>query len=157
ATAQQPTVASKPDIGEGVRREKERLANYQWRLKTEMKVDGVVRLLRLDDVHLAPAGELVRKSVRFEKKPGPTPLPEKKPRARVTKPATDEEDSLLADQAQALMDLYARLAPERLEEWGERAELLPPDPDRAGLSRLHGRGLGRPQDDAVLYLDAKKA
>jgi hypothetical protein len=157
APAQQPTVASKPDIGEGVRREKERLASYQWRLKTEMRVDGVVRLLRLDDVHLAPEGELVRKPVRFEKKPGPTPLPENDPRARKIQPATDEEDSLLADQAQALMDLYARLAPERLESWGERGELLPPDPDRPGLSRLHGRGLGRPQDDAVLYLDGKKA
>ena len=47
-------------------------------------------------------------------------------------------------------------SPERVAEWAERAELMPPDPDRAGQLRMHGRGLGRPQDDAVLYLDATK-
>jgi hypothetical protein len=36
-----------------------------------------------------------------------------------------------------------------------RAELLPPDPDRPGLLRIKGRGLGRPQDEAVVYLYPK--
>jgi hypothetical protein len=147
----------KGKIGEGVRREKERLAGYQWRLRTEMNVDGVLRLQRVDDVHLGPGGELVRKSVRYEKRPAPTPLPDNDPRARRYHAPTDEEDSHFADQAQDLMQLYARLSPETMESWAQRAELLPPDPDRPGLARLHGRGLGRPQDDAVLYLDSKKA
>ncbi|MGE5345111.1 MAG: hypothetical protein ACM3JH_04075, partial [Acidithiobacillales bacterium] len=30
-------------VGEDVKRERERLANYRWRLKTEMKVDGQLR------------------------------------------------------------------------------------------------------------------
>jgi hypothetical protein len=157
AGAPQQATPEKPDIGEGVRREKERLTGYQWRLRTEMKVDGVVRLLRVDDVHLGPGGELIRKSVKYEKKVGPTPLPENDPRARVVRPASDEEDSRLADQAQDLMQLYARLSPETLEAWAERAEIQSADPDHPGLARLHGRGLGRPQDDALLYLDAKKA
>jgi hypothetical protein len=152
ATSQVPT--EKPHVGEGLKREKERLASYQWRLKTLMKVDGVVRLTRVDDVHLGPDGDLVRKSVRFEKKAPPTPLPENDPRARLVRPPTDDEDERLADLAQDLMQLYARLSPETLESWAARADLLPPDPDRPGLNRLHGRGLGRPQDDAVLYLDA---
>jgi hypothetical protein len=152
--AQTPT--GKPDVGAGLKLERERLANFQWRLQTEMKVDGVSRLLRTDDVHLGPGGELVRKQVKYDVRPAPTPIPERDPRARGYHPPTEEEDSRLSDQAQDLMHLYATLSPERLDAWGARAELLPPDPDKPGLIRLHGRGLGRPQDDAVLYLEASK-
>jgi hypothetical protein len=150
--AQAPT-PSKPDVAEGLKRERERLANYQWRLKTEMKVDGVLRVSRLENVHLGPTGELVKKIVKFDKSPEPTPFPHNDPRARFAVPPTNTEEDTLFEQAQSLMQFYARLSPERVEAWAERAELMPPDPDRAGKVRLHGRGLGRPQDDAVLYLD----
>ena len=53
------------------------------------------------------------------------------------------------------MQLYARLSPDVVRRWQEGAELLPPDPDRPGLVRMKGRGLGRPQDEATLYLDEK--
>ena len=54
---------SKPDVGQGLKRERERLANYQWRLKTEMRVDGAVRMSKLEDVHLGPDGGLVKRIV----------------------------------------------------------------------------------------------
>jgi len=42
---------SKPDVGEGLKREREHLANFEWRLRTEMKVDGVLRVsVGLEDV-----------------------------------------------------------------------------------------------------------
>ena len=151
-TAQAPT-PSKPDVAEGLKRERERLANYQWRLRTEMKIDGVLRVSRIENVHLGPDGELVKTIVRFDKSIPPTPFPYNDPRARRADPPTNTEEDVLFDQAQSLMQYYARLSPERVEAWAERAELMPPDPDRAGKVRLHGRGLGRPQDDAVLYLD----
>ena len=75
------------------------------------------------------------------------------PRARLAAPTSSAEEDNLFEQAQSLMQFYARLSPERVASWAERAELMPPDPDRAGKIRLHGRGLGRAQDDAVLYLD----
>jgi hypothetical protein len=152
---QAPTPA-KPNVGEGLQRERERLSSYQWRLKTEMKVDGVLRMQKTEDVHLAPDGGLVRKLVKFDKKPAPTPYAPNDPRWRLGPPASEAEEDRFADQAQDLMHLYLRLSPERVEEWAERAEVMPPDPDRAGQLRIHGRGLGRPQDDAVLYLDAVK-
>jgi hypothetical protein len=151
-SAQAPT-PSKPDVGEGLKRERERLSNYQWRLRTEMKIDGVPRVSRIENVYLGPSGELVKKVVKFDKAMVPTPFPENDPRARLAAPTTDIEEETLFEQAQALMQFYARLSPERVEAWAEKAELMPPDPDRAGKVRLHGRGLGRPQDDAVLYLD----
>jgi len=143
----------KPAVGAGLRQERERLASYQWRLKTEMKVDGETRLQKSEQVHLGPDGGLVRRTVKYDRAPQPTPLPYGDPRGRLDGPTSGQEDDRLFDQAQALMDLYARLTPERVEEWAVRAELLPEDPDRKGLVRLHGRGLGRPQDDAVLYLE----
>jgi hypothetical protein len=118
-----------------------------------MKIDGVLRVSRIENVHLGPSGELVKKIVKFDKSMEPTPFPHNDPRARHAAPPTNTEEDALFEQAQALMQFYARLSPERVEAWAERAELMPPDPDRADKVRLHGRGLGRPQDDAVLYLD----
>lgn len=149
----QAPAPSKPDVGGGLKIERERLAAYQWRLKTEMKVDGVLRVSRTENVHLGPRGELVKKIVRFDKSMAPTPFPENDPRARLASPTSSTEEDTLFEQAQSLMQFYARLSPERVAAWAERAELMPPDPDRAGRIRLHGRGLGRVQDDAVLYLD----
>ena len=116
-------------------------------------MDGVLRVSRTENVHLGPSGELVKKIVRFDKAAEPTPFPENDPRARLAAPTSSSEEDSLFEQAQSLMQFYARLSPERVAAWAERAELMPPDPDRAGKVRLHGRGLGSPQDDAVLYLD----
>ena len=151
--AAQAPAPSKPDVGKGLQIERERLATYQWRLKTEMKVDGVLRVSRTENVHLGPNGELVKKIVKFDKSIAPTPFPANDPRARLAPPTSNTEEDTLFEQAQSLMQFYARLSPARVAAWAERAELMPPDPDRAGKVRLHGRGLGRVQDDAVLYLD----
>ena len=149
----QAPAPSKPDVGKGLQVERERLAAYQWRLRTEMKVDGVLRVARVENVHLGPNGELVKKIVKFDKSIAPTPFPASDPRARLALPTSNTEEDALFEQAQSLMQFYARLSPARVAAWAERAELMPPDPDRAGRIRLHGRGLGRVQDDAVLYLD----
>ncbi|HEY3348811.1 MAG TPA: hypothetical protein VGM13_03490 [Thermoanaerobaculia bacterium] len=152
--AQDPT-PSKLDVGPGLRRERERLSNYQWRLKTEMKVDGTVRMLKVEDVHLGPDGGLVKKMVKFDKPTEPTPFAENDPRARVYAPTTGTEEERLSEIAQDLMQYYARLSPERVAEWAKNAEVLPPEADHPGLVRMHGRGLGRPLDDAVLFFDPK--
>src|SRR5262249_16166669 len=129
-------------------------SSYQWRLRTEMKVDGTLRMTKLEDVHLAPDGGLVRKVIRYEKKPPPTPYPFNDPRLRLGPPPSDAEEDRFADQAPELMHLYLKISPETVAEWAARAELMAADPDHPGQIRMHGRGLGRPQDDAVLYLDA---
>jgi hypothetical protein len=152
--AQAPDPA-KPDVGQGLQRERARLANYQWRLKTEMKIDGTTRMSKVEDVHLGPDGGLVKKIVRYDKSAQPTPYPENDPRARVYAPPSGSEEDRLSEMAQDLMQYYARLTPERVAEWAKRAEILPADADHPGLVRMHGRGLGRPLDDAVLYLDPK--
>ncbi len=141
--AQEP-VPSKPDVGQGLQRERARLANYQWRLKTEMKVDGVIRLSKVEDVHLGPDGGLVKRIVRFDKAPEPTPFAENDPRSRVYAPLPGSEEERLFEIAQDLMQYYLRLSPERVAEWAKRAEILPSDADHPGLVRMHGRGLGRP-------------
>jgi hypothetical protein len=152
--AQAPT-PSKPDVGQGLKRERERLSNYQWRLKTEMKVDGTMRMSKVEDVHLGPDGGIVKKMVKYEKAAEPTPFAENDPRARVYAPLSGSEDDHLSEMAQDLMQYYARLSPERVAEWAKRAEILPANADHPDLVRMHGRGLGRPLDDAVLYLDPR--
>lgn len=150
-----PGAVRTPDVVAGLKKEREQLSRYQWRLKTEMKVDNVIRLVKTEDVHLGPDGGLVKaKTVKYDKKPAPTPLPYKDPRAALGPPATDKEDEAFFEQAQDLMQFYLRLSPERIAAWAKGAERLGPDPDRPGRVRMHGRGLGRPFDDALLYLDA---
>ena len=116
--AQDPT-PSKLDVGPGLERERARLSNYQWRLKTEMKIDGTVRMSKLEDVHLGPDGGLVKKIVKFDKAMEPTPFPENDPRSRVYAPTTGTEEDRLSEIAQDLMQYYARLSPERVTEWAK--------------------------------------
>ncbi len=150
---QEPATDGK-SAGEGLRRERERLANYRWRLKTQMKVDGVLRLTRLEDVNLGPTGGFQKKLVKFERAPEPTPVPYGDPRFGQSGPSQEDDDRFF-DTAQFLMEMYARTSPEHVDQWKARAKVLPPDPDRPDFLRMEGRGLGRPQDDAVVYLDPK--
>ncbi len=151
-----PAPTARPDFASGLANGREELARYQWRLRTEMKVDGVSRLTKVEDVHLGPDGGLVtKKTVKYEKRPEPTPFPKNDPRASSERPLTSIEEERLAETAMDVMQLYARLSPDVVRRWQEGAELLPPTADRKGLVRMRGRGLGRPQDEATLYLDEK--
>ena len=152
----EPPPTPKPDVASGLESGRQGLARYQWRLRTEMRVDDVLRLTKVEDVHLGPDGGLVtKKTVRYEKRPEPTPLPPNDPRADLQRPLNSEEEEQLADAAMEVMQLYARISPDVARRWQEGAELLPPDRDRPGLVRVRGRGLARPQDEATLYLDEK--
>ncbi len=151
-----PPPTARPDLASGLESGREGLARYQWRLRTEMKVDGVLRLTKVEDVHLGPDGGLVtKKTVRYDKRPEPTPLPQGDPRSSSQRTLTMEEEDTLATAAMDVMQLYARLSPDVVRRWQEGAELLPADPDRPAQVRMKGRGLGRPQDEATLYLDEK--
>jgi hypothetical protein len=144
AGAAEPPPTPRPDVASGLESGREGLARYQWRLRTEMKIDNVLRLTKVEDVHLGPDGGLVmKKTVRYEKRPDPTPYPGNDPRAATQRPLTGEEEDRLAVAAMDVMQLYARLAPEVV------------DPGRPDLVRMKGRGLGRPQDETTLYLDEK--
>lgn len=146
--------SDRPDVASGLEAGRGDLARYQWRMRTETRIDGALRLTTVEDVHLGPDGGLARKkTVRFEKRPEPPPPRPDDPRADLWRPLSPEEEETLAAAATELMQLYARLSPDVVRRWQESAALLPPDPDRPGLVRLRGRGLGRPQDEATLYLD----
>ena len=153
AAPQQDPSPQPKAVAEGLRRERELLSNWQWRMKTEMKVDGVPRVTRVEEAHLSPEGGLVKRLVRFERAPGPTPVPYSDPRSGRPLGSSPEEDDFFFDAAQRLMEVYLRLSPERVATWVNRATLLPEDPDRPGRVRLRGRGLGRTQDEAILFLD----
>lgn len=154
AAAVQEGGSDRPSVGAALEKGRESLASYQWRLETRMTVDDVPRMTKLEDVHLGPEGSVVRKTIRFEKKPAPTPVPTGDPRAGLER-ATEAENDRFAEEATGLMLLYAQLSPERFDEWAALATVMSNDADHPGQIPMHGRGLGRPQDDAVLYLDAR--
>lgn len=157
AVAPTPPPTPQPDpagMGAALKKEREALSAFQWRLATKLTVNDALRLEKTENVHLAPGGALERRVLTFERKPEPPPLPEDDPRARLPRPTPKpDDDERFENAAQALMDLYATLPAERVSEWAKAASLKPPDPDRPGLLRVMGRGLGRPQDDVTLFLD----
>jgi hypothetical protein len=156
APSVEPPPTARPDVASGLESGRKDLARYQCRLRTEMKVDGVSRLTKLEDVHLGPDGGLVtKKTVKYDKRPEPTPFPRDDPRSSSQRFLTSIEEERLAEAAMEVMQLYARLSPDVVRRWQEGAELLPPDPDRPNLVRMKGRGLARPQDEATLYLNEK--
>ena len=140
-------------VVESLRHERELLANWQWRMRAEMRVDGALRITRVDDAHLSPEGGLVKRLVKFDRAPDPTPVPYYDPRAHLAVASPDDDDRYF-EAGQRLMEVYLRLSPERVASWVKRAQLLPEDPDRPGRVRLKGRGLGRSQDEAIVFLDA---
>ena len=149
-----PSSPAPTEAAAGVAKGREELARFRWRLKTDMKVNDSLRISKLEEVHLGPDGRLVmQKTLRFERKPQPTPLPYGDPRLKYAAPPSEEEEERLFDVARDLMQFYASIPPERVAEWTKKAEVMPHDPERSGRIRMHGRGLGRPEDDAVVYLD----
>ena len=144
----------KPDVEAALRQGRDRLSNYFWRLRTQVMIDGDLRIEKLEDASLAPNGSLLpSKTIRFERKPAVVRFPENDPRSRLERPPTAEEEDRLSALGMDLLQLYASLTPERLGSWARTAEMKLPDPDRPGRFRLVGRGLGRPLDEVTLYLD----
>ena len=142
------------DVASSLKEDREKLGRYRFRLQTRLAIDGDERLTKLEDVHLGPDGGIVReKTVRFDRRPVPAPLPYADPRRRSFEPLTEKEEDALFEESQALLNLYVTLPPARVAAWAARAREVSPDPDRGGRRKLHGRGLARPFDDVVAYLD----
>ncbi|MDL1951031.1 hypothetical protein FBQ97_14625 [Acidobacteria bacterium ACD] len=146
--------AGADDLAASLEKGRATLGQYRFRLRSRMKVDGEPRIEKLEEVHLGPDGDLVReKTLRFERRPAPTPVPFTDPRSGVVVPLTEKEEDRLFAEAEALVHLYLTLPASRIGEWAAGAEVMTSDPEREGRRKLHGRGLGRPLDDAVVYLD----
>lgn len=142
------------DVAASLEKGRATLGQYRFRLRSRMTVDGELRIDKLEDVHIGPDGDLVReKTLRFERRPAPTPVPFTDPRSSVLVPLTEKEEDRLFAEAESLVHLYLTLPASRIGEWASGAEGMASDPEREGRRKLHGRGLGRPFDDAVVYLD----
>src|SRR5512140_2387324 len=93
APPSQATPPPPPQVAAEVAKGRRELGRYRWRLKTEMRVDGSPRILKVEDVHLGPDGRLVmQKTIRFERKPEPTPVPYNDPRASLGAPPSAAEE-----------------------------------------------------------------
>lgn len=149
-----PSPPRPEEVAASLKEDREKLGRYRFRLQSRMAVDGDDRLTKLEDVHIGPDGGLVReKTVRFDRRPPPTPVPYADPRRRSVEPLTEKQEDALFEETQTLLQLYLTLPPARVAAWAARAQEVPPEPDRGGRRKLHGTGLARPFDDVVAYLD----
>ncbi len=143
-----------PNVGSKVQEGRRTLANYRWRVKTEMMIDGEMRVTKLEDVHLNPKGGLDwDKTVRYERLPDPTPFPYADPRRSRPAPPSAKDQELYFEQAYGLLQLYAQVSDAQVSAWASKAQITKGDPEREGLTRLRGRGLVRPFDETVVYID----
>ena len=116
-----------------------------------MKIDGTVRMSKLEDVH-RPDGGLVKKIVKRQGD-GAHAVPENDPAPASTRRRRARRRTAFGDRAGPHAVLRAPL-PER-HRVGEERRDPSAEADHPGLVRMHGRGLGRPLDDAVLFFDPK--
>lgn len=131
------------------------LALFRFRIRTTMSVDGNVRIVKLEEVRVGPDGGLVRdRTLRYERKPLPTPYPYGDPRRGQPDPPAPKEEDALWEQSQSLLMFYLRTSADRVGEWATRSRVVPRDPERDGMARWQGRGLFRPWDEVSAYFDA---
>lgn len=133
------------------------LRQYSWQSRTELRVEGEVRQVRLEQVRFDLDGRLQKtvigggtpaaESSRLGP-PGPAGALKKRAVARKKEAFQDMLDDLAA-----LAESYAHLSPERLQAFGARAMMTQGQGLETGSVRLQGRDIARPGDGLTAWID----
>lgn len=154
AAPRDPAPPPPPAVVSAVQEFRSGLGLFRWRIKTTMTVDGNVRIVKVEEVRVGPDGNFVReKTLRFERRPVPTPYPYGDPRRSLPDPPSQKEEDALWELAQNVVTFYLRVSPDRVADWSARCSVLARDPERDGAVRWQGRGLVRPWDDVIAWFD----
>ena len=143
------------DFAEAQRANQAALRHFTWKSRTELRIDGEVKQVRLEQVRFALDGQLQKTAIGGESAatasrptvPGPAGALKKRIVARKAEALT----STLADLAH-LAESYAHLSPERRQTFASRA-VASPDGAVVGALRLSGRDVVMPGDRLTAWID----
>ncbi|MGE3473745.1 MAG: hypothetical protein AB7O28_25605, partial [Vicinamibacterales bacterium] len=132
------------------------LRHYSWTSRTDLRVNGESKQVRLEHVRFDYDGRLQKTTIGGgaavdAARPGP-PGPAGAVRKRVTARKKEALRDMLADLA-ALAESYAHVPPDRLQAFAARAVLTPED---AATLRIQGHGLLEAGDQMTAWVDRER-
>ena len=149
--------AQQRDFVQAQRANAEALREYVWKSRTELKLNGESRHVRLEQVRYDLDGRLQRTQIGGgaggSQDPGVGrgrsggPL-----RQRVVAKKQDEFKELMNDLA-GLAASYAHLPPDRLQAFASRATITKGQGIETGSLRIEGRGVLGAEDEMVVWID----
>ena len=133
------------------------LRQYAWQSRTELRVEGEVKQVRLEHVRFDIDGRLQKTVVgggpiaAEPSRSGP-PGPAGALKQRVVAKKKEEFQDLLSELA-SLAESYAHLPPERMKVFGARAVITPGQGVETGSMRIQGRDVRMPGDQMTVWID----
>lgn len=134
------------------------LRQYAWQSRTELRVEGEVKQVRLEQVRFDIDGRLQKTVIgggataADSSRPGP-PGPAGALKKRVVAKKTEEFQDMLGALA-TLAESYAHLPPDRLKAFAARSVITPGQGIESGSVRIQGRDLLKAGDQMTVWVDA---
>lgn len=145
-------------FAEAQQRNQAALRQYAWQSRTELRVEGEVKQVRLEQVRFDLDGRLQKTAIgggapqaEASSRPGP-PGPAGALKKRVVAKKKEEFQDMLADLGR-LAESYAHLSPERLKAFGARAVITPGQGIETGSVRIAGHDVAMPGDRMTAWVD----
>jgi hypothetical protein len=133
------------------------LRQYTWQSRTELRVEGEVKQVRLEQVRFDLDGRLQKTTIgggtasADAARPGP-PGPAGAVRKRVVAQKKEEFQQMLAELG-ALAESYAHMTPARMSAFATRAVITPGQGIETGSARIQGRDVVIPGDRMTIWID----
>ena len=136
------TAAQQKEFAEAQQANQAALRQYSWKSRTELKVDGEIKQVRLEQVRYDIDGRLQKTLIGGSQapeasRPGP-PGPARAIKKQIVEKKKEEFKDMLGDLA-ALAESYAHLSPERMKAFAARAAVTKGQGIETGSVRIQGR------------------
>jgi len=128
-------------VAAGCAANRQRMEQYSWKQRTELRRKGKLLATGLEQIRPAPDGTL-------ERAPLDDPTVSPAMRKRLAKSAPRR---VATAELQALLEEYAQPSGERIRDFLRQATMSPGD--IAGTVRIRGRGVVRPGDELTVWVD----
>lgn len=133
------------------------LRHYTWQSRTELRVEGEMKQVRLEQVRFDLDGRLQKTTVgggaapAETSRPGP-PGPAGALKKRVVAKKKEEFQDMLAELG-ALAESYAHMSPQRMSAFAARAVITPGQGIETGSARVQGRDVVTAGDQMTIWID----
>lgn len=133
------------------------LRQYSWKSRTELKVDGESKQVRLEQVRYDIDGQLQKTTIggsaaNADDANGGPPGPAGALKKRIVAKKKEAFGDMLGDLA-AIAESYAQMSPDRMQAFGIRAAMTRTQAPDGGLVRLQGGDVLSLGDQMTVWID----
>jgi len=135
------------------------LRQYTWKSRTELKLKGESKSVKLDQVRYDLDGKLQKTPIGGtpeKEQPAPAPAQGRRGRGRVKEKVIENKKEEFAELMQNLAQLvasYGHLPQDKLQAFAQKATLTPGEGALAGTLRIQGADVLQPGDSMAIWID----